>query len=338
MGGLLIAAAGLLLAFHVGAQDCTPAPSDIISWWPGDGNANDIVGTHNATLLGGTTVSTPGVVGNCFVFDGTNSIVSIPDAPDLHPAVFTIEAWMRPDLLDTPSENSYPGQQYIIFHQNAETYGFEGFDLAKDRRPPFIGTNDTWCFEITSTTGDNVFVENTTPIKTNTWYHIVGVHGSNFIQLYVNGVLANQTNEDFPVGYGNEPMYFATTGQSYYDHKFGGALDEVTFYNRVLSSNEIAAIYLAGRGGKCKMPTVLSVQMTNDVSEPPQPYPQLNIAGLAGQAYGIQTASALTGSSNDWVGVTNLTLPANSDTWIDPAPATDTQKYYRVMPGTISVP
>ena len=29
---------------------CDPAPSGLVDWWPGEGNANDIVGTNNGTL------------------------------------------------------------------------------------------------------------------------------------------------------------------------------------------------------------------------------------------------------------------------------------------------
>ena len=332
-GGFLLTAL-LLIALRVSAQNnCDPAPSGLISWWPGDGNANDIASTNNGTLQAGATDNAPGFDGDAFVFDGTNAFVAIPDAPSLHPTNLTIEAWVRCDLLDTPSINSYPGQQYIIFHQNAEMYGFEGFDLAKDRRPIGIATNDTWCFEVTSTTGTNIFIESLTNVITNVWYHLAGVRGSNYIALYVNGVLQGETNVGFPVGYGDEPFYFATTGQPYYDHKFGGALDEIALFDRDLSSNEIYAIYAAGHDGKCKTPTALSLLLSH-VS----PQPTLTVGGLTGQAYGIQSASALTGSSNDWIGLTNQTLPASTNVWVDPAPGTNAQKFYRVLPGTISVP
>jgi hypothetical protein len=334
-GGLLLVA-GLLMAVHAPAQTCYPAPDGLISWWPGDGNANDIASTNDGTLEAGATADTPGIDGLAFLFDGTD-YVSIPDAPALHPTNLTIEAWVRCDLLDTPSENSYPGQQYIIFHQNAQSENFEGFDLAKDRRPVYIATNDTWCFEITSTTGDNVFLESTNIVQTNVWYHLAGVRGSNYIQLYVNGVLEGQTNVDFPVGYGNFPLYFATTGESYYDHKFGGALDEIGFYDRALSSNEIAAIYAAGHAGKCKMPTAVSIGLSPG-AQPPQVFPALTIGGLAGQAYGIQAASSLPGSTNQWIGLTNLTLSTSADVWIDTNLATGVQRFYRAIPGTISVP
>jgi hypothetical protein len=41
---------------------CSPAPSNIVNWWPGDGNANDIIGADNGTLVGGVTFA-PGKVG-----------------------------------------------------------------------------------------------------------------------------------------------------------------------------------------------------------------------------------------------------------------------------------
>ena len=348
--GLLLL--GLVFAGQVMGQTPIPAPSGLIAWWSGDGSANDLTGAHNGTLMGGATASEPGVVGNAFLFDGTNAYVEIPDAPDLHPAYFTIEAWVRCDALDTPTNNSsYPGQQYLIFHQNAEYYAFEGFDLAKDREPrgTLATTNDTWCFEQTSVDGDNVYVESVTRVQTNVWYHLAGVRGSNYIQLYVNGKLEAQTSINFPSGWGGEPLYFGTTGDYYWDHKFGGALDEVGFYNRPLSSNEIAAIYAAGRAGKCKAPTALGVNLTNSGgsagqnTNPSGPqgtqiYPQVMIGGLPGQSFGIQTATSPFGSPADWIGLTNLMLSDTSTLWQDTTPAVEAQRFYRVVPGTISVP
>src|SRR5262249_6430615 len=88
------------------------------------------------------------------------------------------------------------------------------------------------------------------------WYHVAAVRGSNFTQLYINGVLERQTNVAFPQDYGAQPLFFGTSGQSFWDHKFKGNLDEVSFYNRPLSSNEITAIFLAGNAGKCKSATI----------------------------------------------------------------------------------
>jgi hypothetical protein len=44
-------------------QSCTPPPSGLVGWWPGDGNANDIVG--------GDVAYVPGEVGQAFSFDAS---------------------------------------------------------------------------------------------------------------------------------------------------------------------------------------------------------------------------------------------------------------------------
>jgi hypothetical protein len=46
-----------------------PKAAAQVSWWPGDGNANDIVDGNDGTLQGGVTFAT-GKVEQAFSFDG----------------------------------------------------------------------------------------------------------------------------------------------------------------------------------------------------------------------------------------------------------------------------
>ena len=84
------------------------------------------------------------------------------------------------------------------------------------------------------------------------WYHLAGVRGSNFIQLYVNERLESQSSVNFPMDYGTTPLFFGSSGQSYWDHKFAGLLDEASLYRCALSADEIAVIYAVGAVGKCR--------------------------------------------------------------------------------------
>jgi autotransporter-associated beta strand protein len=283
----------------VAATVVTPVPLGLIAWWPGEGNANDLAGAHNGALLGGATATTPGKVGQAFSFDGTNSYVSIPDSPMLRPTNFTIEAWVRFTSLDSAGSGGSPaGDQYIVFKQNTRSSDFEGFDLSKTR----VSGGDVFRLLVASATAQTAEIHSTTLLSTGVWYHVAGVRGSNFTQLYVNGHLESQTNVSFPMNYGTNALFFGSSGQSYWDHKFAGLLDEVSLYNCALSADEIAAIYAAGGAGKCREAAVTV-----------QPQSQTVTAGssvlFAAQAFGpVLRYQWLHNGTNVLAGGTNSTL------------------------------
>jgi len=227
-------------------------PSGMVSWWPGEGSAADSIGVNNGTLQGGATASAPAFVGLGFTFDGTNNYVSIPDSAALEPTNLTVEAWVKFNSLNSAGSASVPmGIQFIVFKQNSRSSAFEGFLLGKSR-----GTSgDNFFFAVTSAAGAQVDISSSTLVQTGAWYHVACVRGPSTIQLFVNGQLQAQAAVTFAQNYGNLPMYFGTSGQPTFDRKFKGVLDEVSFYNRPLSSNEIAAIYAAGASGKCSGPS-----------------------------------------------------------------------------------
>ena len=273
---LFFACLGLVVPVVL-AVDCQPAPTNMISWWPGDGNANDIYSTNNGTLQGGATATNAGLVGQCFSFDGTNGYVQIPDSPVLRPTNLTVEAWVKFSSLNSAASN--PGHQYIVFKQNSRgnQYNFEGFGLGKDRYPNVTNrAGDVLYFNVSSAAGVIYEVDSSVIVQTGVWYHVAGVRGTNFIQLYVNGALQGQTSVSTPQDYGNYPLYFGTTGQpAFFDGKLAGQLDEVSIYNRALSASEITAIYNAGASGKCKgsyppvitnQPASISVIVSNTAS------------------------------------------------------------------------
>ncbi len=246
---LLTAAFAITTGLMSAGASCFPPPPGLVSWWPADGNANDLAGTNNGTLHSPATANATGYVGTAFGFDGTNAYVQVPDTTSLRPTNLTIEAWVKFTSLNSAGSGGSPaGDQYIVFKQNTRTSDFEGFDLSKTR----IGSGDVFQFLISSSSGQAVPINSVTLISTNTWYHVAAIRGTNFMQLWVNGHLENQTNITFAQDYGNYPLYFGTSGQTSWDHKLYGALDEVSIYNRALTSNEVAQIYAAGPSGKCR--------------------------------------------------------------------------------------
>ena len=85
--------------FSQTTPSCVPAPSGLVSWWPGEGNANDVVGGNNGNPTGGITYAA-GEVGQAFVFNGSTSYIPVPASPSLNNigasgSGFTIECWIK---------------------------------------------------------------------------------------------------------------------------------------------------------------------------------------------------------------------------------------------------
>jgi len=75
---------------------CVLPPANMISWWPGDGNANDIQGGNHGAQSGGVGCAA-GKVGQAFDLNGSNGIISFGNPANLQlTSAVTAEAWIRP--------------------------------------------------------------------------------------------------------------------------------------------------------------------------------------------------------------------------------------------------
>ena len=69
----------------------------MVSWFPGEGSADDIAGPNNGQLENHTTF-TEGVLGQGFLFDGIDDAVHAPTAGmPVGSGSRTIEGWVRVD-------------------------------------------------------------------------------------------------------------------------------------------------------------------------------------------------------------------------------------------------
>jgi hypothetical protein len=229
----------LLATFRGWSADCISPPPGLAAWWPGDGDANDIVGTNNGTLLNGATFA-PGEVGSAFSFDGISQCVQIPYSQTLASSNYSFEAWVKPLAQVSNSLN-----QSLIFGQSY------GRHLIARR-----GTSGVIIGFYFATSTVNFFgAVSTTEIPIGQFTHLAGTWDGTTVRLYINGVLnAQNTPGVSPVdpgcafsigGFGNNCGY---VGQF-----FNGLIDEVSYYNRALSGGEVQVIYLADGAGKCRV-------------------------------------------------------------------------------------
>ena len=93
---LFVLTAVLLSPGPSAAQSRAPVLDGLVSWWPGEGNANDAADGNTGTLQNGATFAA-GKVGQAFSFDGANDHLLVPHAANVSfepTAPMSIAAWV----------------------------------------------------------------------------------------------------------------------------------------------------------------------------------------------------------------------------------------------------
>lgn len=234
---------------------CVTAPSGLVSWWTGDGQAGDIIGGNDGTLKNGATFAA-GKVGLAFSLDGVDDHVLIGNPADLQLQDFTIDAWVKLDTLDfvTPFDPA-------IFEYGHLGYGFaiaraSGFDSSGvGGAGTVVGGRDLFLTRV-----DHSGVSAGLAITDTNLHHVAVTKSGGTVIFYLDGVAAT-----VPKSY--DPGFsFATDAAigirtDIGDNPFPGSIDEVEFYNRPLSASEIQAIFNAGSDGKCKPAMIVEIDI-----------------------------------------------------------------------------
>lgn len=201
--------------------------TNIVSYWKLD-DANDSVGSNN---LSGTAPSyTTGKIGNGGDFESGNS--EYLNSPAFSGGTsWSFSCWLKPETNQTQNPISQDdGTTDRIFNLQLTTtdvvlYGWTSGGTLKQTAGGAHG------------------------MSTGTWYHWIGTwDSSGNMKLYKNGVLfqevattgnAKTTSEVLTLGRFN---YGA--GSQYYD----GMIDEVGYWSRALTADEVSQIFNSGRG------------------------------------------------------------------------------------------
>ena len=239
----------------VTTDSCVSPPSQMVSWWPGDGNANDIQDSNNGTLQGGTAFGA-GEVGLAFDFNGSNQYVLIPNSASLEPQQLTVDAWVYVRSL---ADFDALGSDVIFSKDLTSTDGISYALLAS--RPGFPPDTSLPCdpeaegcfFAVVAPTNNGLPALSGVgrTFEFNQWYHVAMTWDGSAVALYVDGnlVLSLPVIPD-TISYdsNNAAIGRHSTGGGSFD----GRIDEVELFNRALSASEIQSIFNAGSAGKCK--------------------------------------------------------------------------------------
>ena len=242
---------------------CTPAPAGLVSWWPGEGNANDNVGTNNGVVQ--NIAYAGGEVGSAFYLNGSNAFVDVPASASLNVGAgsgFTFEAWINPANLDT----------HAVAEWNDGVGDIGTHLFISESQFPTLGVPPGCLYANVIDIGgvDHVFSTDGGVVASNIYQHLALTYdkASGLAVLYLNGNQVQTANLGSFTPQTSYDLYLGVRASgSFAGAYFSGTIDEPSLYNRALSQTEIQAIYNAGSQGKCLSTTspVIFSQPTNQV-------------------------------------------------------------------------
>jgi len=194
----------------------------LISYWTLDADTvdktvKDVFGENDAKIEGGEIVE--GVVREALYFNANDMLTIEPhEGLDLVKE-FSIDTWVKGDTepgVDITTQWFAKGNNYQLNWDHAPIDG-------KDANPS-VATQMTGGWLIVANIKD--------PLEAETWYHIAGTWSGKSLKIYLNGQLSKAKNWSGSCTLNQEPLTIGGPG-------FKGAVDEVKFYNRALTDEEV---------------------------------------------------------------------------------------------------
>lgn len=241
------------------ADTCTPAPSDLIHWWPVDGDGTDRVGGQDGTLEGGGFAS--GLVGQALSLDGANDYFDILNATANVHSNFSIGAWIY--------ANQARDQYRVILSKGPKNSGH--FELylcitACQVAGGKVGSPGEFRF-YANELGD---FGSGAILDDSTWHFVVVSYNGSKIQFFVDG---NLTYEEAVAGTISGETERLTIGAQFTPGEpskyFNGFIDEIFISSPALSDQEIQDIYSANSAGLCKIEDADSDGVPDDTDNCP---------------------------------------------------------------------
>jgi len=231
---LLLALNMLFLSLAtVGAQLPSSLTNGLVSYYNFNGNANDVAGTNNATVFG--AVLTNGITGapsTAYYFNGSSDYLLADYTPTTNNA-FTWSVWVKPNA-------AAPGMWVLSNIKDFTTGSFSPVILFRSNTPApvsFYTANGLLANEFASVSS----------VPTNLWTMLTFTSDTNNQRgIYLNGVLnASGSSTDYGQPLDKLLIGGAAVIEAPNQYYFDGSLDDVTIYNRPLSSTEVADLYQA---------------------------------------------------------------------------------------------
>jgi GH25 family lysozyme M1 (1,4-beta-N-acetylmuramidase) len=270
---------------------CILSPSNMVNWWPAEGNGLDIFGANNASLNGGVSYGA-GKQMRAFHFDGLTSYLTTSAASIAAP--WTACMWVN--------RQNAPGTAAAIMGDGSYEIKLEQYNATHQVGLTRFGAWDA-NFGVT--------------VPQNTWTHVAFVGTASGTSLYINGALSGSLTNTLPCPRGYIGAGWVTSSAKFVDWMLG-SLDEIMVFNRALSASEISAISAAGSAGLVRAPEFTACLPLGNGQT------QLSLRGKTGKNVTVYSSPDL----GSWTSLGSVANPVGSTVFMDNS-ATNPQSFYR---------
>lgn len=220
--------------------------NNILGYWTFDELAGDYmydsVGTYDLSIYKLVQQQQTGKIGYC-ILSPSEWAVTRGDLSGPEPSQFTVTAWIKPTTLESPIGNNIIASKRAI----SPNRGF-ALQLSTLGRLQFYVYNPS---DRDATVGYNAIFGGTTIVVDGSWWHVTASYDGQNQRFYVNAVEdENSPSASWTHGVVYDPnnTRFYIGNGVYEDGGFGGYIDEVGFWGRALTQDEITNLYNAGNG------------------------------------------------------------------------------------------
>jgi uncharacterized protein (TIGR02145 family) len=248
----------MTFAANANAQVPDYVPTEgLVAWYPFNGNANDESGNgyHCESFGAVLTDDRYGTPSSAFDFDGQGSHLRGASLPFLD---LSISLWFMHDLggyTYTPDPNSSAPTGAQLIGQGTAHVPCSWSDFAIGFADAPIGNDDLLAWEKSNAGGCSVQQSSANwPLETETWIHLIAISQGTQVDFFIDGSWVNSVEFEEPF---NLTGSVFSIGARYVENCNGGepcsgpgnawngAIDDVGFWNRALTDEEIQALYNA---------------------------------------------------------------------------------------------
>jgi anti-sigma regulatory factor (Ser/Thr protein kinase) len=217
----------------------------LISSYYFSGNANDSIGGIHGTVRG-ASLSTDrfGNANAAYCFDGVNDYITLGVNSDLKQHVMSISLWAK--INDFKSKNkNYPGTPFVYTRVRNTVQYYEAYSIGVYNKNHKISAGNG------SPLSQQVGIIAKEPVQIDIWNHVVYMFDSDTTYLYVNGEFQQKNYKGFLSNYlVTDSVVLGFVGNQMPDtfkyHNYSwlnGCLDDIKFYNRILSPSEVKGLF-----------------------------------------------------------------------------------------------